>query len=1190
LRLLASSVAAAAATVRRTELLAELDRAKTAFFANVSHEFRTPLTLMLGPLEECSQATDVPEDRRAALGMAHRNSLRLLRLVNTLLDFSRIEAGRTEAVFAKVDIAALTEDLTSNFRAAIERAGMSLAVRCETPVAPVFVDRSMWEKIVLNLLSNAFKFTFRGGISVSLADRGSSIELAVSDTGVGIPSDEVPHVFERFHRVRGTTGRTHEGTGIGLALVNELVRLHGGTITVKSDLGVGTVFTVRIPTGSAHLPREQIGDGDAGRHGRDGAALYVEEAHRWLPEEDARDERGALARESSVTTAGARLLVVDDNADMRSYLKRLLAPYWDVETVSDGETAFAAILRRPPDLVISDVMMPRLDGILLTEAIRSTPALIDLPVLLLSARAGEESRVEGFAARADDYLTKPFSARELIARVDLHIALARMRSKADAIVKASEARLHAFVSASADVVFRVSRDWTETRQLVGRNFIPDTTEASGSWVGRYIDPGDQPMVWAAIKRAIETKTVFAIEHRVRRVDGTLGWMSSRAIPLFDENGDIVEWFGTATDITPRREAEERARAAARELEQTLATAGVGLTRCSRDLRYVSANPAYAKLLGRPIEDFVGRSIVEVLGEAGFEKIRPYVERVLAGETIEYETEVARRDGGIMFVHAVYTPWRDDSGRVSGWVASVADVTTRWRVEETLRLTEDRYRLALRGTPVAVWECDTDLRFTFVDNAQPPVTDPARILGKRDDEILPPESVAEMLETKRRVLATGRGERREICVLVDGDERYFDYIIEPLRDRTDRIVGLRGVAVDVTERLQREAALTEAAKRTDEFLAMLAHELRNPLAPIRNAVTVLRALGPGDDRLKSARDVIDRQASHMTRLVDDLLDVSRITRGKIDLKRAVISLADVVADAVETVRPMITQHAHTLSVTLGSETIRVHADRARLAQAIANLLTNAAKFTPRGGHITVHAEVSDGGEASVRVRDTGIGIPKDVQANVFDLFHQEETSLARTQGGLGIGLTLVKRLVELHDGRIEVRSEGRGTGAEFRVILPRAHGRPTEEPADAVRGIVTARSVRVLIVEDNADAAESFKMLLELWGHEVRVVGDGLDALRILDKFDPQIAFVDLGLPGMTGFEVARRFRDDPRAKAALLVALTGYGRDDDKKAALQSGFDHHLVKPVDVEAVTALIASIAGDLRQSMINPPKTLQ
>ncbi|ATB30457.1 ATP-binding protein [Melittangium boletus] len=419
------SVAAAFEEERqRAEALAELDRAKTAFFSNVSHEFRTPLTLMLGPIEDALAATE-PALHGAELERVHRNGLRLLKLVNTLLDFSRIEAGRIEASFAPTDLAALTRELASTFRSAVERAGLRLRVDCEPLAQPVYVDRDMWEKIVLNLLSNALKFTFAGEISVTLRGGDSRVELTVRDTGTGIPPEELPRIFERFHRVQDARSRTHEGSGIGLALVRELVALHGGTVRVESHVGEGTAFFLSLPTGSAHLPSDRLGVSRTRVSTASGAEAYMEEALRWGRGSATESEP---VRASVHPTAGARIVLADDNADMREYVARLLGAFWRVEAVADGQAALDAVLREPPELVLTDVMMPRLDGFGLLRALKADARTRMVPVILLSARAGEEAQVDGLGAGADDYLVKPFSARELLARVGARLEIARMRA------------------------------------------------------------------------------------------------------------------------------------------------------------------------------------------------------------------------------------------------------------------------------------------------------------------------------------------------------------------------------------------------------------------------------------------------------------------------------------------------------------------------------------------------------------------------------------------------------------------------------------------------------------------------------------------------------------------------------------------------------------------------------------------
>ncbi len=484
--LIASQVATAIQNARaveeereRMERMAELDRAKTTFFSNVSHEFRTPLTLMMGPLEDAlaDEVAPLPPAQLERLQTAHRNSLRLLRLVNTLLDFSRIEAGRTKVKFQPTDLAVLTAELASTFRSALSRASLQLTVDCAALPEPVFVDREMWEKVVLNLLSNAFKFTFEGGVEVRLRATPQGAELTVKDTGVGVPPHELPKLFERFHRIEGQRSRTHEGSGIGLALILELVRLHHGAITADSRVNEGTSFVVTVPFGSAHLSPDQIYDATAAHRTNDGSHTtgFVQEALTWLADSSSsvQDYHDTSFGDDLAQVKDSRVLLADDNADMRQYVARLLSKHLQVEAVSDGAAALASIRANRPELVLTDVMMPELDGFGLLKEIRQDPELRDLAVIMLSARAGEEARIEGLDAGADDYLIKPFSARELIARVHTNLKLAQVRREVkEALLNINETlkqRVAAEIEARSDIeeALRQAQKMESLGQLTG---------------------------------------------------------------------------------------------------------------------------------------------------------------------------------------------------------------------------------------------------------------------------------------------------------------------------------------------------------------------------------------------------------------------------------------------------------------------------------------------------------------------------------------------------------------------------------------------------------------------------------------------------------------------------------------------------------------------------------------------------
>ena len=582
---------------RRAEQLAELDRAKTAFFSNISHEFRTPLTLIMGPLQELQRLlAGAGPQVREELEVIHRNGLRLGKLVNTLLDFSRIEAGRMQASYEPADIAQVTAELASVFRSAVDRAGLAFEVDCRPLPEPVYLDRGMWEKVVLNLLSNALKFTFDGSIRVAVRAEGGQALVTVADTGIGVPEREMPRLFERFHRIENARSRSNEGSGIGLALVQELVQLHGGTISAFSAEGKGTTFFVRLPFGPAHLPADAL---VAVGHAATVSATadpFVQEALRWLPG-SARDGDGAPAQrpgQQEITPGGepeplpradrvppARVLVADDNADMREYLARLLrSAGFLVSTVSDGQAALDAIRVGAPDLVISDVMMPRLDGLGLVAALRADARSAAVPVLLLSARAGPEASVEGLRAGADDYLVKPFSAVELLARVRSNLGMATFRNRESQFRRTLIDSLQEgiFVTDEEGAILEANQAFLT---LVGYSADGLPFRWPHPWVP---DPAADPDGWAAMAQAFADYRRCGggrYTVRARHRDGRSVWLACSSASLPGPDGRSRLFVGTARDVTAERLAGQReatlagfaaALAAAGEISEMLTTA------------------------------------------------------------------------------------------------------------------------------------------------------------------------------------------------------------------------------------------------------------------------------------------------------------------------------------------------------------------------------------------------------------------------------------------------------------------------------------------------------------------------------------------------------------------------------------------------------------------------------------------
>lgn len=686
---------------RRAEALAELDRAKTTFFSNVSHEFRTPLTLMLAPVEEILAEEDqLPNGVREELQRVHRNSLRLLRLVNTLLDFSRIEAGRVEAAYVPTDLAAFTADIASTFRSTIERAGLELVVDAAPLPEPVYVDRGMWEKIVLNFLSNAFKYTMEGSITVSITPGDEVVVLEVRDTGTGIPADDLPHVFERFHRVKGAGGRTHEGSGIGLALVDELVRLHGGETAVESTSGRGSTFRVTIPTGSRHLPQDRLASDTDPVPSPDGATPFVQEALRWLPDEEGPARNGdepmgveeELPAPETSSHRGAPIVLADDNADMRGYVARLLAQQgYDVAAVGDGRAALDVIRDRRPALILSDVMMPEMDGFELLAAVRQDPDLKSVPVILLSARAGEESRVEGLDAGADDYLIKPFSARELLARVGAQLELSRVRAETRQVVEESEERLRLAMESARLGSWDLDLTTLEAPVRSARHdeiFGYDEPVADWSFERflAHVHPDDREAVAASFAEALDRAESWDFECRIIRADEAQRWIWARGGVHRDGDGVPVRALGIVSDITDRKRAEEERRRLTSELEvertrlQEIFRRAPAIIATVRgpDYRFESANPRYLEFVGE--RDLIGRPVADVLPEVvdqGFiellDRVRETGEAFVANEMpIVLEPPGGERREA--FANFVYQPLFDPDGSVSGIFAHAVEVT------------------------------------------------------------------------------------------------------------------------------------------------------------------------------------------------------------------------------------------------------------------------------------------------------------------------------------------------------------------------------------------------------------------------------------------------------------------------------------------------------------------------------------
>ena len=647
------------------------------------------------------------------------------------------------------------------------------------------------------------------------------------------------------------------------------------------------------------------------------------------------------------------------------------------------------------------------------------------------------------------------------------------RKQAESALRLSEERFRALVTASSDVVYRMSPDWHKMHQLEGRNFVADSLQGNENWLQDYIYPDDQASVLAVIHEAIRTKSLFEMEHPIRLVDGSIGWTFSHAVPMLDAAGEIVEWFGTASDVTEQkraahvlRESEDRYRTLFNSIDEGFCVIEMLFDEDRKpvDYRFMEINPSFEKQSG--LVNATGKRMRELVPDHETSWFEIYGGVALTGEPIRFENKAINMDNRWFDVYAF---------RIGG---------------------PDSYKVA--------------------------------------------------------ILFTNITERKN--------------------------AGQQALALTRT--------LAEQDRRKDEFLAMLGHELRNPLAAISNAMHLLQPQTDENAPQRQARQVIERQVGQLDRLVGELLEVSRITTGQVQLRSARVAIASIVERAVETAQPLIARRRHALTVTLPPALLWVHADASRLEQVVVNLLTNAAKYTDEGGRIDLSVDQEDE-SAVLRVRDTGIGMAPELLPHIFEMFTQAARALDRSDGGLGVGLCLVQQLVELHGGTIAVQSRP-GQGSEFIVRLPLVLANslppsispaqvPTLHTADAAGPAKPlAKACRILVVDDNIDAAETLKMMLESSCYEVNLAHEGLGALELAQRWHPDVMLLDIGLPGLSGYEVARHVRLDDALKSVVLIALTGYGQAEDRQRSVQAGFDHHLVKPASFLALEKILDGVAA--------------
>jgi PAS domain S-box-containing protein len=652
----------------------------------------------------------------------------------------------------------------------------------------------------------------------------------------------------------------------------------------------------------------------------------------------------------------------------------------------------------------------------------------------------------------------------------------------------------------------------------------------------------------------------------------VSWLASTyqvAIARLDAQSSLLK-----NEVSERRSAEAAAMDRERELKLVSDNAPVLIAHCTGDQVYRFVNIGYAALFGLHPREVVGRRLADVVGDEMFSVIEPNIAAVLTGRRVEFEVPLQTPEGEARLLRSAYAPEFDDKGKVVGFVAAISDVTERQRADERLREAEERFRRAADANASMVYEIDMRpggravvhgfQRLTGLDPVSHPMT------SEWWRSRIHPDDLPRHNREVDALLNDGTNYRLHYRLLHgSGGWIHVEEVGQVVRGPGD---GVRfvGAVVDVTQRARAEEALREADRRKDEFLAILAHELRNPLAPIRNAAQVLHHVTPADSVVATARDVIDRQVDQMVRLIDDLLDISRITADKLELRRERVELREVLHHALATAQPLIEASEHELSLSLPDEPLLLDADPVRLAQILDNLLTNACKYTDRKGRICVGAARA-GDCIEIRVKDNGIGIPPEHLPRLFQKFSQVQSALERSQGGLGIGLALVEGLVRMHGGSVRAQSDGPGKGTEFIVRLPALiENAVADEEPTAIPSAARRVSRRILVVDDNVDSASTLATLLELSGNQVDVAHDGLEALEAANRIKPDVVLLDLGMPRLNGYDACRRIRQEPWSTNTVVIALTGWGQEEDRRKTGEAGFNAHVVKPVTLPMLEKL--------------------
>lgn len=1045
---------------KRADELAEIDRAKTVFFSNISHEFRTPLTLMLGPIEDALQDDTTLPHNRTRMDVAMRNGLRLQKLVNTLLEFSRIEAGRADGSFTKVDIGQLTAELASSFRSAIEKAGMQLIVHTEQISSDVYVDIEMWEKIILNLISNAFKYSNDGTIEVTVKQHDDKIIVSVTDTGIGIAADHLDKIFDRFHRIENSGGRSLEGTGIGLALVKELVNLHGGYITVVSEERKGSTFTVTIPAGNNHLQQDRISKATNTRNSL--LETYTAEAEKWVsePSEDVQFDTANSAGKPVV-------LLADDNADMRDYISRLLLPSFQVITVTDGEEALQRAVDIHPDLVLSDIMMPKLDGFGLLQGLRDNPSTNNIPLIFLSARAGEDARIEGLDKGADDYLVKPFTAKELLAKIDSTIKIAEARRKAQTYTETLFMQAPAAIAVLDGPELRFTLANALYLEVFGRR----GKSPIGKTVREVFPEIEGQGIYELLEGAFQTGKPFvasAYEAEIEK-EGShekyIGYYNFVAQPIKNEGGKVESLLIHAVEVTEQIEASKKLEDNSHQLSDALGmlqyrkalleahnqTSLDGILLVERSGKILSYNQRFVNIWNMPTHIIEAQSDEAALQFAMTQLVHP--QEFMRNVQSLYETrsevktdELEFTDGKI--IQRQGYPVIGEDGTYYAWSWTFRDITEYKRAEQALRDSEAYFRTLTDAMPQIVWTANADGATDYFNERWYEYTGMEK--GYGDTSWLPilhPDDVQTCIDTWYHSVITGVPYQIEyrFADRTNGGYRWFLGKALPVRNSDGVITKWFGSCTDIDDQKRFSEKLellvaerTIELQRSNEDLQRFAHVASHDLKePVRKMTIFSDMLGKelsGNTTEKGMMflEKIQSASSRMTDMIEGVLKFSKISGSQqrceqIDLNKVI---ADVMVDLEVPIQQTNANIQFQNLPTIEGATVLIH-------QLFYNLINNALKFSKKDAapQVEISATVRDDGHepyALIAVSDNGIGFNQQHAEHIFDTFtrlHPKDK-----YEGTGLGLALCKRIAVRHGG--DITADGsESNGATFYISLP-----------------------------------------------------------------------------------------------------------------------------------------------------------